>query len=32
MGLPYAELITKLITLAKERHLEKQKNKYKIDE
>ena len=32
MGLSYADLITKLITLAKERHQEKQKNKYKIDE
>lgn len=31
MGLSYPELITKLIELAKERHQDKQKNKYKID-
>lgn len=31
MGLSYSELITKLIELAKEKHVEKQKNKYKID-
>ncbi|MDP4449534.1 D-alanine--D-alanine ligase [Staphylococcus hyicus] len=31
MGVSYAELITKLITLAKERHQDKQKNKHKID-
>ena len=31
MGLSYADLITKLIELAKEKHVEKQKNKYKID-
>lgn len=31
MGVSYAELITKLIELAKERHADKQKNKYKID-
>ena len=31
MGLSYADLITKLINLAKEKHAEKQKNKYKID-
>ncbi|MGV3244437.1 D-alanine--D-alanine ligase [Staphylococcus sp. 11261D007BR] len=31
MGIPYAELITKLIELAKERHADKHKNKYKID-
>ncbi|HDE3092789.1 TPA: D-alanine--D-alanine ligase [Staphylococcus aureus] len=31
IGLSYPELITKLIELAKERHQDKQKNKYKID-
>ncbi|WP_105996231.1 D-alanine--D-alanine ligase [Staphylococcus agnetis] len=31
MGVSYPELITKLITLAKERHQDKQKNKHKID-
>ncbi|MBI5975496.1 D-alanine--D-alanine ligase [Staphylococcus canis] len=31
MGVSYAELITKLIELAKARHADKQKNKYKID-
>ncbi|KXA45054.1 D-ala D-ala ligase protein [Staphylococcus simulans] len=31
MGLSYSDLITKLIELAKEKHIEKQKNKYKID-
>ena len=31
MGLSYADLIAKLIDLAKERHEDKKKNKYKID-
>ncbi|WP_210145821.1 D-alanine--D-alanine ligase [Staphylococcus sp. GDY8P75P] len=31
MGLSYAELISKLIELAKEKHEDKKKNKYKID-
>ncbi|QLK86491.1 D-alanine--D-alanine ligase [Staphylococcus sp. 17KM0847] len=32
MGVSYSELITKLIELAKERHAEKQLNKYRIDD
>ncbi|KIX91376.1 D-alanine--D-alanine ligase [Staphylococcus microti] len=32
MGIPYSELITKLIELAKERHADKHLNKYRIDE
>lgn len=31
MGLSYPDLIAKLINLAKERHEDKKKNKYKID-
>ncbi|MFH4918830.1 D-alanine--D-alanine ligase [Staphylococcus cohnii] len=31
MGVSYAELISKLIELAKEKHEDKEKNKYKID-
>ena len=31
MGVSYAELISKLIVLAKEKHEDKKKNKYKID-